>query len=71
MATRVMDYDSGDTLDGDVSDELRDESAAADPTGAVPAYRDDAGTWQYVAPSQVEHARRNLCQDVRTVWVES
>lgn len=67
---RVYSYDSSSRLQGSASAELVRESEAEAPTGAVPAYRDERGVWQYVAPSQVDHYRRNLQQDVRTVYVE-
>lgn len=67
---RVYSYDSGDLLVGAPSDELIAASEGAGDTGAVPAYRDDAGVWQYVQPSQVEHYRRNLRIETQTVYIE-
>jgi hypothetical protein len=69
MMTAVMSYETAETLEGGASEELVRESEAAEPTGAVPAYRDTDGVWQYVAPSQVEHYRRNLRETVVTVYV--
>ncbi len=65
-----MDYDTSALLEGECSAELARQSAEAAPTGAVPAYRDSDGVWQYVEPSQVEHYERNLGESVRTVYVE-
>lgn len=69
MSRRVTDYDTGSRVHGTASAELVEQSEAASPTGAVPAYRDDAGVWQYVQPSQVEQTRR-LGYEVQTVFVE-
>ena len=65
----VRSYDDAREL-GLASDDLVRESEAAGPTGAVPAYRDADGVWQYVQPSQVDHYRRNLRETVVTVYVE-
>lgn len=65
----VRSYDTGVRLVGTPSDELAARSAEVD-TGAVAAYRDDAGVWQYVPDAQVDHYRRNLRCDVVTVYVE-
>jgi hypothetical protein len=67
MKNKLMDLDSGHRLAGWVSHKLILESALAE-SGAVPAYRDDDGVWQYVQPSQVELTRRRG-YDVRTVYV--
>lgn len=67
---RVCDYDTGDRLDGEPSDELINESLAADPTGAVSAYQDAEGVWQYVPPSQVDFYTRQRKEEVITVYVE-
>lgn len=67
--TKVMSYNDASTLRGTASDELVRESESASPTGAVSAYRDQAGVWQYVSPSQVDHYRRQLSEDVVTVYV--
>jgi hypothetical protein len=65
----VLDYDTADRLDGSASEELVEQSVAAEPTGAVAAYRDDDGSWQYVPDCDVERMRRLGC-DVQTVYVE-
>lgn len=72
MATtiRVCDSETGSVLAGTASDDLVRESADVD-TGVVNACRDAAGVWQYVPESQVDHFRRNLREDVRTVYVEA
>ena len=67
----VRNYDTGSTLPGTASETLARESAAAEPTGAVPAYRDAAGVWQYVAPSDIERHVRHLGETVLTVYVGS
>lgn len=67
----VMDYGSGAPLEGEPSVELALRSAAAGDSGAVAAYRDADGVWQYVADSQVGHARTHLGHDVVTVWVDA
>lgn len=66
----VYDYDTGRRLEGKVSANLLYESNRAEPTGAVPAYRDEHGIWHFVRPSEVNHYRRNLREDVRTVYVD-
>lgn len=61
---RVCDYQTGATLDGAPSERLRNESAAErSGTGAVGAYRDDAGVWQWCDESD---ARRT-----HVVYVEA
>ena len=65
----VMDYETAEVLAGRASAELIEQSEHAEPTGAVPAYRDGNGVWQYVAPSDVEHFRRNLGTETQTVYV--
>ena len=67
---RVLNYDTGETLDGPPSPELIEESLAADPTGAVPAFQDSVGTWQYVPPSEVDFYKHQRKEDVITVYVE-
>lgn len=67
---RVSDYQSGDSLPGKPSSDLVEASLSEGPTGAVSAYRDESGVWQYVEHSEVEHYRRNLREKVRTVFVE-
>ena len=67
---RVCDSETGSMLAGTASEELVRESEAVD-TGLVSACRDATGVWQYVPESQVDHYRRQLREDVRTVYVES
>lgn len=67
---RVCNYQTGETLPGTASDELVAASEAEGSTGAVPAYRDADGVWQYVAPSQVDHYRTQLREEVVTVYIE-
>ncbi len=66
----VRSYETSGTLSGTPSAELIEQSGAVD-TGAVPAYRDEAGVWQYVAPSQVSHYRDQLREEIVTVYVET
>src|SRR5690606_38095643 len=68
LTATVYDYETGDALEGAPTAELVRESLAAGETGAVPTYR-EGDAWHYVAPSDVEHRRRNLGCDVRTVYV--
>lgn len=68
-AAKVVSYDDARRLDGTASDNLI-EASAAEPTGAVPAYRDADGVWQYVPPSQVEFMGQRG-EDVITVYVEA
>jgi hypothetical protein len=68
--SKVMDYDSGDELEGTPSEELVGESEAVVDTGAVGAYRDDDGVWQYVPQHDEDRQRRHLARQIRTVWVE-
>ena len=65
----IRDYDTAYRLDGDVSDDLVRESAAAGATGAVGAYL-DGGTWQFCA-EQDTALRRSQGHDVRIVYVEA
>lgn len=69
MDKAVHNYDTGSELDGAPSAELVSASESVADTGAVPAYRDEHGVWQYVRPDEVEHCRRNLRLDVITVYV--
>ena len=69
VSARVLAYDSGNPLDGVPTARLVRESEAAGPTGAVPAYRDESGVWDYVAPGDAEHYRRHLGLDVVTIIV--
>jgi hypothetical protein len=64
----VYDYNTNDNL-GPASEELAAASDEALPVGAVAAYRDNEGTWQYVPEDQEDHYKRNLGRDVRTVYV--
>ena len=66
----VVDYDTSDRVEGDCSVSLYQASQAAAPTGAVAAYRDAAGVWQYLREDEVEHYRRSLRETVVTVYVE-
>ena len=66
----VMSYADASTLDGIPSAELVHESERAGDTGAVPAYRDDDGVWQYVQPSMVSHYETQLRTPVTTVYVD-
>lgn len=68
MAT-VMSYDTGSELEGVASEGLVEASADAGDTGAVAAYRDDAGVWHYVPDSQIDHYRCHLREEVVTVFV--
>lgn len=69
MAHDVMDYQSGDRLDGVASKGLvRESRAERSGTGAVPAYLRD-GVWIYVEPSEVESYERQG-ETVITVYVE-
>lgn len=65
----IRNYVTGSSVEGTASEELETRSAAEEPTGAVPAYRDEAGVWQYVQPSLVDHMR-GLGHDVITVYVD-
>lgn len=69
VAAVVVDIDTGDRLDGAASSGLIESSVLAEPTGAVAAYCDDEGTWQYVREDEQERMRR-LGREVRTVYVE-
>jgi hypothetical protein len=65
----VRSYVTGETLEGTASEGLAEASAAEGPVGAVDAYRDDEGVWQYVREDRAadERARgRRVC----TVYVE-
>lgn len=68
--TRVMDYETGRAMAGRASDELVAASAEAEPTGAVPAYRDERGEWQYVQPSMVDQMTCTQGASIVTVYVE-
>lgn len=48
MTHRVYNYITGMELDGTPSLELIEASESAGDTGAVGAYRDENGVWQYV-----------------------
>jgi hypothetical protein len=65
----VYSYDTGAILNGIASAELVHESEVAEPTGAVPAFCDAAGVWQYVQPNQVNYYRSSLHETVITVYV--
>jgi hypothetical protein len=65
----LRDYDTAESLDGELSVELVRASLDAEPTGAVYAYLDD-GAWQHVRADQAERIQR-IGHQVRTVYVES
>lgn len=65
----VYSYDTGRALPGRPSVLLVRESFNS-LDGAVPAYRDEKGVWQYVRPDEVEHYQRNLRLDVSIVYVD-
>lgn len=67
MAT-TYSYDTAEVL-GEASEELVRASGSASPTGAVSAYRDDAGVWQHVPASRVVDYER-MGHAVVTVYVE-
>lgn len=71
MTTKVMSYETGDELSGTPSDRLVRESARAGDTGAVAAYRDTYGVWQYVPEHEIDHYARQLGKEVVKVYVES
>lgn len=66
--TMIRDYDTDVVLDGLATAALVDASMAID-DGAVSAMR-VGDTWEYVPAQDVEHYRRDLGCDVRTVYVE-
>lgn len=70
----VFDYVSGEALEGAASDALTEASAEAAATGsgagAVAAYMDGSGVWQYVREDEQSFHREIHGRDVRTVWVE-
>jgi hypothetical protein len=67
---KVTDYQTGNSLDGAPSPALIAASEAAEPTGAVCAYRDEDGDWRLLEASSAESYRR-MGHEVRTVYVES
>jgi len=69
-AHTVRDYNTSVDLVGEPSPELVAESEAVTDTGAVPAYRDEDGVWQYVAPCDVTHYRHHRGETVITVYVD-
>lgn len=60
---RVMDYQTGEALDGQPSPELVEASLAVPHTGAVGARRDAEGVWQLVRDDP-------WGPDTRTVWIQ-
>jgi len=66
----LRDYHSGCALEGSMSPTLLKASLEAQPTGAVNAYRDSSGVWQYVAAQDVEHYSKNLREAVWAVYVD-
>lgn len=69
MAAVVRCYDTARFL-GDATKELERASLAAEPTGAISAYRSGLGVWIHVPESQVHHHRKHLKHDVVIVYVE-
>ena len=65
--TTVYDYRTGERLDGIPSPQLVKESEATT-LGAVAAYRDDDGCWQYLGDQAADHYRR-LGHQALTVYV--
>lgn len=65
-----MSYDDGSPLAGVPSDVLVRESARAGQTGAVGAYRDTSGVWQYVPDAAKSQYERHLGLTVTTVYIE-
>ena len=65
----VRNFTTGEILSGNASAELVRESEAAAPTGAVMAYRDEAGVWQYVAERDASFYR-SQGHDVIVVYVD-
>lgn len=65
----VTQYKTGERLAGTPSDELVEQSLAASPTGAVNAYCDGSGVWQYVAQHDIG-APRFAGLEILTVYVE-
>lgn len=68
---RVASYETSERLQGRPSAELIEASEAEGSSGAVPAYRDADGVWQYVRPDEVEHYERQLGETVVTVYTEA
>ena len=66
---RVYAYQGGEQLDGYPSEELATMSAQAVPMGAVKAYRDAGGEWQWVDASDVSRPM-HAHHDILTVYVE-
>jgi hypothetical protein len=70
--SRVCNYQTGSALEGEPSEALIEASAAeSSGTGAVCAYRDADGVWQYVPEDEEDFYRRVRGEDVRVVWVQS
>jgi len=70
MMPTVYNYDISEILDGEPSEDLIAASQDAEPTGAVPAFRDEDGIWQYVEPSRRDFYERHLHHEIITVYVE-
>ena len=66
----VRDYDTADLLPGKPSEELIIMSDAVD-DGAVLAYLDADGVWQWVPDSYADRQRSQMHRTVRTVYVDS
>jgi hypothetical protein len=71
MKANVMSFDDARLLGTQATQELIDESEAAEHTssGAVPAY-EEGGIWHYCPPSEEDHMRRQLKVDVVTVYID-
>jgi len=68
---RVMDYETGDALEGEPSEELVRASANEHSgTGAVAAYCDEHGIWRHVADADVS-LYESRGETVRTVYIEA
>lgn len=54
---KLTNYKTGETLEGHISEGLAgalQDAAGESEEGAVLAYRDERGTWQYVHPTRDE-----------------
>lgn len=69
MKALVMDADTSKPVGMQASRVLIRESHAC-LSGAVPAFMDSDGTWQYVSPLLVNEYCRHFGRDVRIVYVD-
>ena len=69
MKALVLDADTCKPVGMQASRVLVRESRAC-LTGAVPAYMDHQGEWQYVSPSLVNEYCRHFGRNVRIVYVD-